>query len=262
MTVSNVLGVLKTAYRCQVQEFRLRPHYCYTIVGQPVLYMAFSVLLFRHTGRSQQIPYYLISASLIGVWNANLFTSATIVERERRDGTLLFIVASPTDVVWVLLGRSLANSTLSLTSVVASFSIAVKIAGGVATVKDFPLILGCLFLTVIAVTVLGLWVGCMFVLFREAQRLAVLLCWPVYILSGVMLPRTSLPPVCRVVGYALAPTWGLRGLQSCIGGQNSVSFVEVAAALCALTCLYFVCAYRSYNLVVRRIQKEGRMAEW
>lgn len=262
MSVRNILRVMKTAYRCQVQEFVLRPHYFYITVGQPVFFMALSVFLFRHAGREDLVPSSVIGAGIIGIWNANLFSSGMIVERERRDGTLLFLVASPTDAIWVLLGRSLANSTVSACSVVIALLLASGIARRTMPVTDYTLLIVSLLMTVAAVTALGLLAGCAFVWFRQALRVVGLINWPAYILSGVMFPVSYLPAALRMVSYILAPTWGLMGLRASFGVAERMSPVTIAASLGLLTCAYTCVAYRSYRLVLDRIRAEGRLAEW
>ncbi len=262
MSPRSIVRVMKTAYRCQVQEFVLRPHYFYIMVGQPVFFMALSVFLFRHAGREDLVPCSVIGAGIIGIWNANLFSSGMIVERERRDGTLLFLVASPTDAIWVLLGRSLANSTVSACSVIIALLLAASIAQQAISVADYVLFLVSLLMTVGAVTALGLLAGCTFVWFRQALRVVGLMNWPAYILSGVMFPISYLPVALRAVSYILAPTWGLMGLRASFGISEGMSPVTIAASLGILTCVYMCLAYHSYRLVLDRIRAEGRLAEW
>jgi ABC-2 type transport system permease protein len=253
---------MRTAYRCQVQEFVLRPHYFYIMVGQPVFFMALSVLLFRHAGREDLVPGSVIGAGIIGIWNANLFSSGMIVERERRDGTLLFLVASPTDAMWILLGRSLANSTISACSVLTALLLAASVAPRAMPVVDWTLLLASLVMTVVAVTALGLVAGCAFVWFRQALRVVGLMNWPAYIISGVMFPVSRLPVGLRAISYILAPTWGLVGLRAAFGLAGGTSRATIVASLVVLTWAYVCLAYYSYRVVLDRIRSEGRLAEW
>ncbi|MGE5571606.1 MAG: ABC transporter permease [Bacteroidota bacterium] len=262
MSVRSLVRVMRTAYRCQMQEFVLRPHYFYVMVGQPVFFMALSVFLFRHVGREDLVPGSVIGAGIIGIWNANLFSSGMIVERERRDGTLLFLVASPTDAIWVLLGRSLANSTVSACSVLIALLLAASIAPETMPVADYTLLLVSLLMTVGAVTALGLVAGCAFVWFRQALRVVGLMNWPAYIISGVMFPVSYLPGAFRAISYTLAPTWGLVGLRASFGLAGDTNRARIAASLGILTCAYVCLAYYSYRLVIDKIRAEGRLAEW
>ena len=83
---------------------------------------------------------------------------------------------------------------------------------------------------------LGLLFASVFILYPTAHGLANLFEYPVWMLSGVLVPISELPGPVRTVSYLLAPTWGVEAV---IGAATGEPGAAAAIAVCAvLSALY------------------------
>jgi ABC-2 type transport system permease protein len=58
-----------------------------------------------------------------------------------------------------------------------------------------------------------------FVLYRAAFHLGIAMQYPVWIVTGLLVPLSLLPSFVRPISWVLAPSWGFRALQeAALGG--------------------------------------------
>jgi len=71
----------------------------------------------------------------------------------------------------------------------------------------------------LAVGMLGLIMAATFVLYRASFHLGIATQYPVWIVTGLLVPLSLLPAFVRPISWLLAPTWGFRGMQeAALGG--------------------------------------------
>jgi ABC-2 type transport system permease protein len=105
--------------------------------------------------------------------------------------------------------------------------------------------------TVVGLGLLGLVLASTFVLYRNANALSNLLEYPVWLTTGVLVPLSLLPGWTHVIGWALAPTWGIRALRAAALGGNPLQGI----AMCALlSCIYLLVG----SLCLRHFEKLAR----
>lgn len=215
--MSSALRVICASFRIQLKDRIASRTMDFTLLVQPVLLAILTVGLYRFGGKANLELYAVIGSGMIGIWNANLWTSGLIVESERREGTLEHILASPTSLRMVLVGKSLSNSVVSLLALFLAFVTGAVVYRVPLGIRDPWAFLGGLVLTVVAMTCLGLVIGTLFVLTRAAYRLTQMLNYPIFVLSGLAFPITVLPAWTRPISVVLAPTWGSSVLERAVG---------------------------------------------
>jgi ABC-2 type transport system permease protein len=73
---------------------------------------------------------------------------------------------------------------------------------------------------VFSLGMLGMVVASVFVRFRYANALTNLFGYPVWLLSGLLVPVALLPGWIRPLSWLLPPTWGVRAIRdSMLGGR-------------------------------------------
>src|SRR5437868_7028664 len=72
----------------------------------------------------------------------------------------------------------------------------------------------------LAVGMLGLILAATFVLYRAAFHLGIATQYPVWIVTGLLVPISLLPSFVRPISWLLAPTWGFRAIQEAALGRT------------------------------------------
>ncbi len=260
---------LKSSFRALFSSFREQAvsratdnFFIGTLFIQPVLFTLLSVGIYRYGGKPNLSLYAVIGAGMIGIWNNNLWTSGTIVQDERRSGTLEFLVATPTSLEIILLGKSLSNALASILALALTFATGLAVYRLPLNIEQPLAFLGAILLTLVAMTMLGLLLGSLFVLARAAGHLATVLNYPIFILSGLTFPLTVLPLWIRPLSYSLVSTWGNLSLASAAGLAGEWTTATTYLALIGLSAVYFVIGHYLYRLIERLVRQQGGLQQW
>lgn len=211
--------------------------------------------------RAGQEPHRLVEASvgagLMGIWSAVLFGSGAALQMQRYQGTLEPLVLSPRHPVMTLLPITLATAVMGTYALLATlvwgrvlFGVRLDIERPLAFAVAAP---GC----VLALGMLGLLLAATFVLMRNANALCNTLEYPVWLLSGMLVPITVLPSWTGPVAAVLPTTWGARAVREAVTGGP----VWPALAVClaeGLACL--VLGALALVHVERRARAAGTLA--
>lgn len=265
----NTWRVILASFQMQIKDRITSNTLQFTLLVQPVLFTILTVGLYRFSGKADFGLYAIIGSGMIGIWNANLWTSGFIVQNERWVGTLEQIIASPTSLEVVLVGKSLSNAVISLLAMFLTFgtgALVYRVPLGV----ESPLAFGAgLVLTVIAMTCLGLLMGTLFVLTRSAGNMTQVLNYPIFILSGLTFPITILPLWTRPLSAILAPTWGTHLLETSAGLSSAPILNLLPAGLwvnyliiAALAVVYYLIAHVLYRQVERLVRRTGGLQSY
>lgn len=223
-------------------------------IGVTVMYML--------RGRPDFDPVYVVvGAGLSGLWTIALFEGNWSISRERWQGTLELLVASPVPLMLILAGKMLGSMTFSLLSIVTTYLVGAWLFGYEIGVRD-PLGFAVSF----ALGIVSLWAIAMLlapigVLWRTAGRLVNILEYPVYILAGFMFPVLLLPGAFVPLSYALPPYWAAVALHGTSSGTIGPAELTLAWTMLAATSVAIVlAATRLYDLVLDRARREGTLA--
>ena len=91
---------LRLIWRQANVQLRVRTFNLFSLVLfflQPAIFGSVGMILSRVAGRERpDLIYTVLGAGMLGMWSGLVFTSSFDIQRDRRDGTLELIVASPT----------------------------------------------------------------------------------------------------------------------------------------------------------------------
>ena len=255
------LRIVWNSFILQLKVQRISDLFLSTGFVQPVLFTIMTVGIYMYGKKPEFGLYAIMGTGLISIWNNNLFTSGDIINWERRSQTLALLMATPTSLALIMLGKSLANSVISI------FAMGVAFLTGIVVFHMSPgilhpgaFLLGLL-LIIIAMTCMGLVFGSLFILSRRAEDFIIVANYPVYILSGLTLPLTLLPIWTKPLSALLAPTWGnvlLNQAASQVIGNLSLYYVY----LLALSGLYLLIAWILFRRVESMAMKKGSLEVW
>jgi ABC-2 type transport system permease protein len=200
-------------------------------VLQPLIFASIAFFMFEHGSRSGTLLYAALGAGLMGIWSSTLFGSGGAIQWQRWQGTLELLVGAPPPFIAVLLPLTVATASLGLYAVVATL-VWGRIFFGVPLDFAHPLQLAvALPVTIVSLGLLGLVLASTFVLYRHANAFSNLLEYPVWLVTGLLVPITLLPGWVEPIAWVLAPTWGMRAIRDASFGGGAWPEIGMCAAL-------------------------------
>ena len=195
----------------------------------PLFFASVAFFMFRAGDDPKPLLYASLGAAVMGIWGATSTAAGAAMARERWTGTLELLVTAPTHFALILLPVTIAMATIGIYSMIATllwgrfvFGIGIEIGDPLAFVLAVPA-------TVVSVGALGFLLAVAFVRFRQAWALGNMLEYPVWLISGFLVPLTLFPDWVRPISWALAPTWGISAIrEAALGGSP---YADIALAL-------------------------------
>jgi len=186
----------------------------------PLLFATLAFYVLRAGDRPADLLGAAIGAGLMGTWSTVLFGAGNAIDRQRWDGTLELLVAAPSPFIAILLSLTLATTTVGVYSLGATmlwgalvFGVPLSLAHPLAFVVAIPA-------TILALGTLGVLMASTFVVLRNANAINNTGEFPIWLLSGALVPIAFLPTWLHPLSYVLAPTWGVRSLRdAALGGD-------------------------------------------
>jgi ABC-2 type transport system permease protein len=231
----------------------------FAIVVQPMIIAVLALWMLRERGGDFAI-FVVIGSGMTGLWSGLLFISGNSVTEERWVGTLENLVASPTPMQVVVLGKNLANVIQSLLSMVASYILVAWLFQLDVSIAQPLLFIISLFLTVIAFICFGLIMASFFIISPAVQNFQNGLEFPVYILSGFLFPIALLPGWTTPISYVLTPFWAAQALHATATGSATLDSLLLPWGMMLLFSLIYVLAStRLFRFVLRKARVDATL---
>ena len=193
----------------------------------PLFFATVAFFMFRSGADSKPLLYASLGAAVMGIWSNTATPAGSALAQERWAGTLELEVAAPVHFALILLPLTIAMSTIGIYSMAATllwgwvaFGIPLQITDPVAFVLAVPA-------TVASIGALGFVLAVAFVRFRQAWALGNMLEYPVWLISGFLVPLSLFPGWVRGIrairGAALAgPSYSDIGMALGVGAAYVV----------------------------------------
>jgi ABC-2 type transport system permease protein len=199
---------------------------------QPVIFASIAVYVFRAGGQTgdHTLLYAALGAGMMGIWSSTLFGSGGTIQYARFRGTLELQVLAPPSYLLVLVPGMLATATLGIYSLGATLLWGRLIFGmPLHMVHPFLFVPACA-AAVVGLGLLGIVLASTFVLWRHANAFSNLLEYPIWLVTGLLVPVTVLPSWAQWLKYPLSPTWAAESIRHAALGGGSV-LAPMAACL-------------------------------
>ena len=231
--------------------------FVFTSIIEPLIFATLAYYLFKAGKEPGTLLYAALSAGLMGIWSSTLFGAGGAINYQRWQGVLESLIAAPPPYVLILFPQTLAASTIgvySLTSTLLWGRVVFGIPLHLAHPLAFVLAVAA---TIVALGVLGLVIGSSFILYREANALANMLEFPVWIVTGAIVPLSLLPGWVHYLSWGLAPTWGYRAIRAAALGGDPWPGIGWAFALAAV---YLVIGQGCLHVFERRAREKATLS--
>jgi ABC-2 type transport system permease protein len=235
----------------QVMLMRGNPMVPLVSVVQPAAFLA--VFLARPGAAPPgQRAATVIAVLLTCLWSATLWTAGATLRREVAEGTLARSLTGVTDPRLVVLGKCLGATLLTEGLLLVTGAAAAALAGAALSPGGVPwLVLGAVLLTASG-TAAGFALSSIFVLTRYPVQVTSALTYPVYILSGLLIPGWLLPGWLAWLSRLISLYWADEFLRRAADGAFAARPLAFLAALTAAYCLAGALLFRRVVALAKR----------
>jgi len=253
------LRVILTTFELHLKQMAVDLFIIFTVLVQPILIALLAIYVLRDEAASNAI-YIVVGSGMTGLWSGLLFTSAFNIRGERWMGTLEMLVGSPTPLYVIVMGKTLANILLSLSSMIFGYPVAALLFRfPLSVVQPLQFVISVA-LTVVAYVALGMVIAPFMSINLGMERWTNALEFPVYIAGGFLFPILLLPRWTNPISYALAPYWAARALHGTSSGGAPLGEILFAwLMLLIFSVIYIVLSAKLFQIVLRRARVDATL---
>ena len=228
--MSNAARIFWAGWKFHLKSLSLSIFFVLISVLQPIIFASIAFFMVEAGAREGTQLYVALGAGLMGMWSSTLFGSGGAIQWQRWQGTLELLVAAPPRFILTMVPLTIATATIGLYAVVATLLWGRLLFDVPLDVEHPWLFALALPVTTVGLGLLGLVLASTFVLYRHASAFSNLLEYPVWLVSGLLVPVSLLPGWVEPVSWVLAPTWGVKAVrESALGGDPGT-----AVGMCVL----------------------------
>ncbi|SCL38735.1 ABC-2 type transport system permease protein [Micromonospora rhizosphaerae] len=253
----NLLRMIGVGALLHTKQLTRSPFEIATALIVPVVQATLAVYLFRAGGEPGRLLEAAVGAGLMGVWSSVLFGSGGAVQNQRWQGTLEMIMLAPRPPALVIFPITLATAVTGTYAMLATllwgwllYGIPLTFAHPLLFLVAVP---GC----ILGLGMFGLLLAATFVLMRNANALANTLEYPIWLVSGMLVPLAVLPGWTGPIAAVLPTTWGARAVHEAASGGPVWPSLGICLAI-SLGCLVAGALMMTY--VERRARAAATLA--
>ena len=248
-------SVLLSTMRVQMKQSFARPMFRFCLIANPILNTILLYEMYRNSGEENFMAYVVLGAGLMGLWSCICFSSAGDINRERHSGTLALIFAAPASFPFIILGKIVGNTLMSLLTLGISLVTAVAVYQVPLQLESPFYFMLALLAAVAAFVVISSVIACLLTLSRKTELYMNCIEIPIILLCGFVFPVSVLPGAVRVLSYALSPTYAVELLRMSVWGvTDPMLFWQKLGIMLGLTALYAILSALLYRRIDRRVR--------
>lgn len=240
----------------QLVFLRRNPDRLLPLVNVPLLTAAFLAIVLN-SNRPELAGYAVFGSAVIGIWLSALFVSGDIIEADRNSGVLEAVTATPAPLPLIVLGRNGMVAAVGFVGLLESVLVAELVFRVHVTVHHKGLLVATLAVTWLAMTGTATMMSGLFVLARVARSFQNSLSYPIYLLSGAMVPLALLPSWLTPVSRFIFLSWVFDLLRDSLRTAAPSHPWPRLAVVAALGAAGFAVGYLLIQRILRRQRSLG-----
>ena len=246
-------------YRLELRIVRASPDMLIPFFTAPLFTIIFLTIV-RHGGRHDLQPDALMAPVLMTLWWFALFQGGNLVTGDRWQGMLEWILATPSSLAVVILGRISAIMTLGSLGFLEVWAIG-KLVFGVSIPFEHPLAFALtLLVTIFAMAGTAVVFAALFVLTRNSYTFTNSASFPFYVLGGVFVPIAFLPGWIQPLTKAIFMSWSSDLLRASLRPTPIRDEWGRLGMVLLIGALSFLFGRFVLRLVLRRMRASGELA--
>jgi ABC-2 type transport system permease protein len=171
----------------------------------------------------------------MAAWAHAMFTASHVIDEERYSGTLEINLTAPWGYLSSIVMR-IVTLTLAAAPVIVEVALVGRLVHGTMPVVGHPV----QFVVAVLICLLGcaagaLLLGSLLLVVKGARTLQNAVTYPFYLLAGLVMPQSYLPPGIRQLSDLFFLSWSVKALRAAVAGTDAGwTSVAVAAGLTVL----------------------------
>lgn len=251
-----MISLLRTEIWYQLKMLRRTPDRLLPLILVP-LYTSSFLAITENSHRPGLAANAVIGASLMGIWTSALFLAGGLIDEERWGGTLEGLVSAPAPLAVVLFGRIGTVTAVSFIGMLESAAVA-RLFFGLRLVVFHPMLLALVVLCIwFAVVGTSLIMAGLFTLTRSVRTYQNSVSYPLYLLSGAVVPVSFIPGWLQPISKAIFLYWAASTLRSCFEAAPAPTPVIHLASIVILGAIGAGLGIWTLILVLRRVRITG-----
>jgi len=126
--IRHYLRTIGQVFVLQFKQLAVDGFIIYTVLVQPLLIAVTGTWMLRDRGGDYAV-FVVVGSGMTGLWSSLLYITGSNINAERWLGTLEMLVGTPTPLVVSIVGKTLSNVVMSLSSMILGCALATLIFG-------------------------------------------------------------------------------------------------------------------------------------
>ena len=214
-------------------------------------------------GTSEFIPFVILGAVLNSYVLTSLYGMGESIRREAYRGTLDYILSSPCNKAFILIGKALSESISSTIYAVNQLLICILFFGISLTLGVIMPVIFIVILLIIGLYGMALILAALSLRYKQAHDLAHTMEYVFSLFAPVRYPLASLPLWAQVVGKLLPLTYALIAVRSLVLlGQNLTALYLEILILLVIDGVAIFLGFYLFSWMENRTKKSGTISHF
>ena len=214
-------------------------------------------------GTSEFIPFVILGAVLNSYVLTSLYGMGESIRREAYRGTLDYILSSPCNKAFILIGKALSESISSTIYAVNQLLICILFFGISLTLGVIMPVIFIVILLIIGLYGMALILAALSLRYKQAHDLAHTMEYVFSLFAPVRYPLASLPLWAQVVGKLLPLTYALIAVRSLVLlGQNLTALYLEILILLIIDGVAIFLGFYLFSWMENRTKKSGTISHF
>jgi ABC-2 type transport system permease protein len=259
------LRPIRSAFKYEGVHFLADPQWVLPSLVAPLAFAVITLMMMKGSD-GPVVLYAVLGGGILGMWGNTLFKSGFSVNFDRMNGTLEPLMMTPTPLTHVIAGRTIFNCLLGLLNALVVFVVAELVMGASMSIEDPVMFFLALMLTLLSLSSIGILFSGAFVFTRASMTVMQVMEFPLYIISGALLPIVALPEFLYPFSFILGPAWGVEALKASAGVGSGMpfelGFTFDIVLLLVCTCAYLLMARYIFIKLEWKARTVGSLGRW
>jgi ABC-2 type transport system permease protein len=218
---------------------------------------------YQIAGTSEFIPFIVLGAILNSYVLTSLYGMGESIRREAYRGTLDYILSSPCNKAFILIGKALSESLSSTIFAISQLAICILFFGIELTIGIIMPVIFIVILLILGLYGIALILAAISLRYKQAHDLAHTLDYVFYVFAPVRYPLASLPLWAQIFGRLLPLTYALIAVRSLMLLKESISVVYLEVlALLIIDGIVILVGFYLFNWMEKKTKKTGTISHY
>jgi ABC-2 type transport system permease protein len=244
--------------KAQLQMSWRSPEDLLPIATLPLFTLIFMAVL-DYAGRNDLAGYALVAPTLLTITGMGIWTASELLAREKGNQTLELVVAVPVPFALVLFPRIPVLTSLGLIGCAEAWLLQRFVFGEEVVVHHPWLVLATLSLAIFASAGTALITAALVCFARSTRTLQNSISFPLYLLSGVLVPVSYFPDWLEPVSRLLFLYWAAELLRDAMAAGPVEAVPGRLAAILVLGAGAFALGAGLIQVMLNNLRREGSL---